>query len=34
MNRIEENNRIDWLVRERWTVEETLIVLKAVIAWA
>lgn len=31
MNQIEENNRIDRLVRERWTVEETLTTLKAAV---
>lgn len=31
MNHIEENNRIDRLVRERWTVEETLTTLKATV---
>lgn len=31
MNQIENNNRIDRLVRERWTVEETLTDLKATV---
>jgi len=31
MNRIEENSRIDQLVRERWNVEETLNTLKSAV---
>jgi hypothetical protein len=31
MNQIQNNNRIDRLVRERWIVEETLTVLKAAV---
>ena len=31
MNQIEENSRIDRLVRERWAVEENLTVLKATV---
>ena len=31
MNQIEENNRIDGLVRERWIVEERLTTLKAAV---
>jgi hypothetical protein len=31
MNQIERNSHIDWLVRERWTVEEKLTTLKAAV---
>jgi hypothetical protein len=31
MNQIEKNSRIDRLVRERWSVEETLTILKAAV---
>lgn len=31
MNQIEENSRIDRLVRERWAVEETLTILKTAV---
>ena len=31
MNQIQDNDRIDWLVRERWSVEETLTTLKAAV---